>query len=36
VSLLRLSFSCLFCFGFKLFLALIYHFAWFAAFHVFC
>jgi hypothetical protein len=31
-----LSFSCSFCFGFELFLALLYHFAWFAIFYAFC
>jgi hypothetical protein len=29
---LSLSFSCSFCFSFELFLALLCHFAWFAAF----
>jgi hypothetical protein len=32
---LSLSFSYLFCFGFKLFLALLYHFDWFTVFRVF-
>jgi hypothetical protein len=35
VEFLSLSFSCSFCFGFELFLALLYQFAWFAAFHAF-
>jgi hypothetical protein len=30
-----LSFSCSLCFGFQLFLTLLYHFAWFTAFHAF-
>jgi hypothetical protein len=30
-----LSFSCSFCFGFELFLALLCNFAWFAAFRAF-
>jgi hypothetical protein len=30
-----LSFSCPFCFLFEHFLALLCHFVWFAAFHVF-
>jgi hypothetical protein len=33
---LILSFSCSFCFGFELFLALLCHFAWLGAFRVFC
>jgi hypothetical protein len=32
---LSLSFSCSFCFGFELFLALLCHFAWFAIFRAF-
>jgi hypothetical protein len=32
---LSLSFSCLFCFAFDLFLAFLCHFAWFVAFRAF-
>jgi hypothetical protein len=36
VEFLSLSFSCSFYFEFELFLALLCHFAWFAAFCVIC
>jgi hypothetical protein len=35
LSFFILSFSCSFCFGFELFLALLYHFSWFAIFCAF-